>query len=208
MSKPRFLQTGARAHLGAAGTHTWLVVRHLGAALRVVLGHLLATIVAVAVVFMEWGWRPLAALLGQFARLRPIAALENRITRLPPYGALVLFALPSVLILPLKLFALYLISIGFKLAAAGLFVAAKVVGTAIVARIYQLTEATLMQIGWFKRGHDVIMPYKSALVAWVRESAIWRHGRVIKARVKVLMRPMLVAAQTAVRAVRLRLFGR
>mgnify|MGYP007130765397 CR=1 FL=1 len=54
----------------------------------------------------EWGWRPLANLLGQLARLKPIAWIEDRIRLLPPYGALVLFALPSASLFPLKLLAL------------------------------------------------------------------------------------------------------
>ncbi len=188
--------------------HVWLVVRHLGAAARVLIGHVIAAILAIGVVFMEWGWRPLAALLGRLAYFKPIAALETWIRSLPPYGALVLFGLPSVLILPLKLFALYLITHGFKFAAAGLFVGAKVVGTALVARIYQLTETALMRIIWFKRAHDVIMPYKAALVDWVRESAVWRTGRVVKARVKRALRPYVLAAKAMLALWRQRLLGR
>jgi hypothetical protein len=208
MSKPSFLRSGALAHLKAAGMHVWLVVRHLGAAVRVLLGHGIAGILAVGVVFMEWGWRPLAALLGSFAYLKPVAALETWIRGLPPYAALVLFGLPSVLILPLKLFALYLISHGFKLAAVSLFVGAKVVGTALVARIYQLTESALMQIAWFARVHDVIMPYKAALVAWVRDSMVWRSGRVIKSRVRRMAGRHILSAKTTLAAWRMRLLGR
>jgi hypothetical protein len=208
MSKPRFLRSGALAHLRAAGMHIWLVGRHLSAAVRVVLGHGLAAVLAVGVVFMEWGWRPLAAWLGRFSSLRPIAAFEAWLRRLPPYGALVMFGLPSVLILPLKLLALYLISSGFKVAAAALFIGAKVIGTAIVARIYLLTETALMQIPWFKRVYDLFMPYKTTLTAWVRESYVWRYGRVLKARIKQRAAPYLAAVKSAVAALRLRLFGR
>ena len=90
-------------------------------ALRVLAGGarlILQTLLAIIIVFEEWGWRPLAAALAQLARLKPIAWLEAHIQRLPPYGALVVFAMPSILILPLKLIALYLITSGQEVAAA------------------------------------------------------------------------------------------
>jgi hypothetical protein len=91
---------------------------------------------ALIIVFEEWGWRPLARAIGRLAQLKPIAALEARIVRLPPYGALAVFALPTVLLLPLKFLALFLIATGHTLSAALLFLGAKVLGTAIVARLF------------------------------------------------------------------------
>lgn len=158
----------------------------------------LAAIAAVTIVFWEWGWRPLVALLGRLGRLRPIAALETVVRGLPPYAALAVFALPSLLLLPLKLISFVLIAKGYKLAAAALFAGAKIVGTALVARIYMLTEAALMRIGWFKRAYDIFMPYKQALSAWVRESAVWRFGRRIKAVVKRRSAPLIAAARATV----------
>ena len=93
---------------------TLRVLRFLAHGARLILQTLLALII----VFEEWGWRPLAAALARLSRLKPIAWLEAHIQRLPPYGALVIFAMPSILILPLKLIALYLITAGQEVAAA------------------------------------------------------------------------------------------
>jgi hypothetical protein len=120
----------------------------------------------------------------------PIAALEARIVRLPPYGALAVFALPTVLLLPLKFLALFLIATGHTLSAALLFLGAKVLGTAIVARLFQLTHDQLMQIGWFKLCYDRLMPWKDALVERVRQSEVWKMGRVIKHEVKRVITPI------------------
>jgi hypothetical protein len=199
MTRPPFLRPGVRAHLGAALRLAWMAVRHLGVAIRVALGHLLASVVA--------GWRPLAALLGQLARLRPFAWLETVIRGLPPYGALAVFALPSLLLLPLKLLAIYLVAQGYKVAAATLFIGAKVVGTALVARIYMLTQTALMRIGWFKRAYDVIIPMKAALTEWVRESAVWKYSRAMKYRVKAAAAPMVARVKATVAALRIKLFG-
>ncbi len=197
----RFVRAGvvARAALGAIG------------AARIVLRRAAEALLAVVIVFEEWGWQPLAAALARLARFAPVRALEAAIVRLPPYGALVVFAVPSVLILPLKLLALWLIASGHALAAAGLFIAAKVVGTAIVARLYQLTEPRLMQLEWFRRAHDWVMPRLHALSERVRASGVWRQGRLVKRALQrrlALWRPLLEPMLQTLRARVRRLLGR
>ena len=165
---------------------TLRALRALASAARL----LVQTLVALIIVFEEWGWRPLAAALAQLARLKPVAWLEAQIQRLPPYGALLVFGAPSVLILPLKLVAVFLIASGREFEATLLFIGAKIAGTAIVARLFQLTEDQLLQIPWFARAYAVFMPWKNALTAWVHESWPWRYGRVVKERVRRLVQPL------------------
>ena len=112
--------------------------------------------------------------------------------------------MPSILILPLKLLALYLITSGQEVAAAALFIGAKVVGTAIVARLFQLTEVQLLRIPWFAWAYGIVMPWKHALTDWIRESWAWRYGRVVKERVRRLARPFT----QAIRAEAAALFAR
>ncbi len=207
MPRPKFLHAGALGHCRAAVAHLTSALRHLALAVRVLLGHVLALAVAIVVVFEEWGWYPLARLLGRLANWRPIAALENHVKRLPPYGALAVFALPSILILPLKLIALYLIAQGFAVSAACLFITAKIAGTALLARLFMLTEPALMQIPWFKRGYDYVMPLKHALTDWVRTSAVWTSGRRLKERIKDALRPLARALRRRLARLRARLFS-
>jgi hypothetical protein len=190
------------------------VLRACWALLRPVLRTALEVVLALVIVFEEWGWRPLADLLGRLARWRPWAAVESVIMRLPPYAALVVFALPTLLLLPLKLLALVLIAKGQVLLAGLLFIAAKVVATALIARLFMLTQPALMQIGWFAWTHDTVMPWKEALTARVRASWAWRWGRVVKERAKravstearlwrptlLALKPMLAAATANVRS--------
>jgi hypothetical protein len=153
---------------------------------RLLLGVLIAfleTLLALLIIFEEWGWRPLADLLGRLGRWRPWALAETWIILLPPYAALVVFALPTLLLLPLKFLALLLIA-GHHVALAGLlFVAAKLGATALIARVFLLTQPALMHIGWFASAHDTLIPWKEALVARVHASSVWRAGRLVKARV-------------------------
>jgi len=136
------------------------------------------------IIFEEWGWRPLAALLGRLARYKLWARFELGIARLPPYLALVAFALPTLLLLPLKFLALFLIARGQLLLASVLFLAAKVVATALIARLFELTQPALMQIGWFAWAHDIIMPWKEALTERLRTSWPWRIARMWKERLR------------------------
>jgi hypothetical protein len=168
-------------------------VRRLGAVVgagwrlaKPVLRASLEIILALIIVFEEWGWRPLADLLARLARFGPWAKLEYGIARLPPYAALLAFVLPSLLLLPLKFMALLLIANGQLLLASLLFIAAKIGATALIARLFTLTQPALMQIGWFAWGYDTIMPWKEALTERVRASWPWRIGRLWKERLRRL----------------------
>ena len=185
---------------------TWLTMRALrgGAAVGRLI---LQTLLALIIVFEEWGWRPLAAALAQLGRLRPIAWIEAQVQRLPPYGALLVFGAPSLLLLPLKLLAFYLIASGRELAATLLFIGAKVVGTAVVARLFQLTEQQLLQIPWFARLYGLVMPWKYALKEWIRQSWAWRYGRVVKARVRKFMAPLVAAVRAEAASLIVRVRG-
>ncbi len=163
----RLLGRGARA--------AWVFLRpYLVFALNV--------LVALLLLFEEWGWRPLSSLLAQLARFRIWALIELWIAGLPPYGALVTLAVPSMIIIPAKLIGVYLLATGHILTAAIVILLAKLAGTALVARIFLLTKPALMQIGWFQRSHDHFVPWQEALFTWIRTSWVWRYGRVVKWR--------------------------
>ena len=163
--------------LGALARWLWRLLRPL-------LAGTLQVLLALIIVFEEWGWRPLADWLGGLARWRPWARIEYATARLPPYAALLAFAVPTLLLLPLKFVALFLIARGQLMLATGLFIAAKVVATALIARLFELTQPALMQIGWFAWAHDTVMPWKEALTERVRTSWPWRVGRRCKERLR------------------------
>ena len=167
-------------------------------AVRFTLIRTLEALLAIIIVFEEWGWRPLAAALASLARLAPVARLEAGIAALPPYPALLVFAGPSVLALPLKLASLWLIAHGQIVFATLLFVGAKIVGTALVARIFQLTQPALMRLAWFAWTYETVMPWKAALIARVRASWAWRFGRLVKERIKRRVREIWHALRPAV----------
>lgn len=147
-------------------------------------------LLALLLLFEEWGWEPLARWLERLARLPLIGWIERRIAALPPYPALLLLAVPAVLLLPVKLLALWLIGRGQLLTGLVVIVAAKVIGTALVARLFMLTRPALLTLPWFTRLHDRWVIWKDALLARVRASPPWRVARALRGRLRGLWRQL------------------
>ena len=57
-------------------------------------------------------------------------------------------------------------------------------GTALLARVFQLTQPALMRIAWFAWGYNLFVPWRDAVFAKVRATWAWRYGRIVKARAK------------------------
>ncbi|MDH0862992.1 hypothetical protein [Mitsuaria sp. GD03876] len=148
---------------------------------------LVRVVLALVILFEEWGWEPLQRWMAAIGRLPVFRQLEALVRRLPPYVALVVFFLPGFLLLPVKLLALWLIGIGRPGLGLAVIVLAKVVGTAVVARIFALTQPALMSLPWFARLHARWTVWKDGLLAWVRASAVWRSARAIRLRVRRVM---------------------
>jgi hypothetical protein len=146
---------------------------------------LLLTLAAVVLFVEEWGWRPLSAWAARLAKWPPIARLEARIVRVQSRWALVLFLVPAVLLFPVKLLALWLIHKGSTLLGVSVIVAAKVLGTALVGRLFVLTEPQLMQIAWFARAIGWWRNTKARIKAALAASAWWRGVRTVLRRWRV-----------------------
>lgn len=149
---------------------------------------LVRVLLALAILFEEWGWEPLQRAMAAIGRLPVLRQLEAVVRRLPPYLALIVFLLPGLMLLPIKLLALWLIGIGRPGLGLAVIVLAKVVGTAVVARIFALTHPALMTLPWFARLYARWTTWKEGLLAWVRASAAWRTARAIKLRIRRLLR--------------------
>ncbi len=143
----------------------------------------LEALLALLILFEEWGWESLQRLAERIAQLPPLAWLERRIAVLPPYGALAIFLLPMLALLPVKIAALWLIGIGRGGLGLLLLVVAKLLGTALLARLFHLTRPALMRLAWFARWYGRWSVWKAGVVARVRASWAWRVGRVVKRRV-------------------------
>ena len=157
---------------------------------RFVRGVMLA-FAAVLLFLEEWGWRPLTAWAARLAQWPPIARLEVRIVGVPSRWALALFLAPALLLFPVKLLALWLIHKGSAVIGLAVIVAAKLLGTALVGRLFILTEPQLMQIAWFARAMGWWRATKARVKGLIAESAWWRSVRTVLRRWRVRLRRMV-----------------
>ena len=58
-----------------------------------------------------------------------------------------------------------------------LVLAAKMLGTAALARLFALTQPALMRLQWFARLYGRWKPWKDALIAQVKGSLPWRSAQ-------------------------------
>lgn len=143
---------------------------------------------AIIVLLEDWLWDDLLRLAVWLGRWPILRQIEVLIVDLPPYGALAMFAAPSLLLVPVKLVALWFIGHGH--ASLGLLtaVAAKLVGTALVARIYALTERKLLTIAWFAALHERFVAFKARVYAALKATHTYQIIHQQKLRVKTWLR--------------------
>lgn len=148
----------------------------------------LKLLLALLILFEEWGWEPLQRLVAAIGRWPGFRWIGGWVRGLPPYAALALFALPALALLPVKLAALWAIRQGHAVLGLTVIVIAKLVGTAIVARLFTLTHDTLMRLPWFARLYARWSGWKAGLLAWVHASSAWRAAHAASQRLKVALR--------------------
>ncbi|WP_296949282.1 hypothetical protein [uncultured Massilia sp.] len=142
----------------------------------------LVVLAALLLLLEEWCWNAGLRLSRALARWPLLAALERRVRALPPWAALCAFALPGILLFPVKLLALFAIAQGHAASGIAALVAAKLGGAAVVARIYALTLPSLLALGWFARCHGWFMRARERCLAqWRASRTCARAGRALRA---------------------------
>jgi hypothetical protein len=143
---------------------------------------------AIVILFEDWLWDDLLRLMAALGRLPVVRQVEGLVAALPPYGALATFAAPSLLLVPVKLAALWLVAHKHALLGLLMIIAAKIVGTALVARIYTLTQAQLLRIAWFAALHARFVSFKGKVYAVIKASSIYQLIHQQKLRLKEWLR--------------------
>lgn len=133
----------------------------------------LFVVVTAVLLVEEVLWR-LSAVVGWVARLPVLRSVERLIAGLPPYPALACFLLPAAALAPIKFLAFYWLAGGHPALGISTIAFAKVTGTALVARIFQLTKGSLLTVGWFRWCFESFVAGRAALYQWWRESAVGR----------------------------------
>ena len=145
--------------------------------------------VLLALIFLAEAWlwdhlEPVVARVVAWIPLRAIKAwLSARIATLSPPLTLVVFVVPFLLLLPLKMLGIWLLAHHHWLAALGVIVLGKLLGVGVAAFIFDVTRPKLMQMAWFRR-----------VYAWVMSARQW--ARDITAPVMMRLRRIKMMFRT------------
>ena len=137
-------------------------------------------IAAIVVLFEEWLWDDLQRIAAAVGRLPLFRQIESLIAGLPPYVALAMFGAPSLLLIPVKLAALYFIAHGQPTLGLVTAIGAKIAGTALVARIYALTHPNLLRIGWFAFVHARVLAFKTRVHEAIKSTRFYKVARRLR----------------------------
>jgi hypothetical protein len=144
-------------------------------------------LLALLFLFEAWLWSHLAPIVAWI--VERIAWRELRakvaawIAHLPPYPTLLVFLVPAVLLLPLKLVGLWMLAHGWWLGAMAVLGLAKVVSMGVTAFIFDVTRPKLLELAWFRWlyehvliwlawAHALIDPIKQEIREWARRQIV------------------------------------
>ncbi|MDD5581130.1 MAG: hypothetical protein PHY16_17910 [Methylobacter sp.] len=145
---------------------------------------LLLTILAVIVIFEEWLWDILTVTGHWLSRVLHLARFDEQLSKASPPMALLAFLIPLIVVMPLNLLALFQLTHGRVMQGILLEIAAKLLATLLVARVFRLVRPALLTFNWFAKLYTTII----SLLRWahdlIRDSAVYRLSLVMKAAVK------------------------
>jgi hypothetical protein len=141
-------------------------------------------IAAIIVLLESWLWDDLQRLGAAIGRLPILRQFERFIAGLPPYAALAMFGTPTLLLIPVKLLAFYFIAHGRPTLGLITVIAAKIAGTALVARIFTLTQPKLMRIAWFARLYARFVAFSTRVHALIHSTGVYQAARRLRLRMR------------------------
>ncbi|MDD5298276.1 MAG: hypothetical protein PHU46_15340 [Rhodocyclaceae bacterium] len=137
----------------------------------------LMVLAALILFFEDWLWERLKLAMAAVGRLPGVRGLEARISGLGPGPALAVFLVPSLLIIPVKIGALWFIVHGHALGGVLVILAAKVAGMALFSRIFVLCRPVLLTVGWFRKMHDTLLSWLATLHAFMDGIPAWQAAK-------------------------------
>ena len=152
-------------------------------------------LLALLFLFEAWLWTRLEPLVAWVVAAIPLERLKARIgaaiERLSPAATLIVFAVPFIVLFPLKFLEFWLLAHRHWVGAVLTLVAAKLLGLGITAFIFEAARPKLLQMPWFRafyqwvlwlleRAHALVDPLKRRIKTWLRMFSPARAGRTMR----------------------------
>ena len=117
--------------------------------------------IAVFLLFEAWAWERISPLIAYLVRLVAFPELRKwllrEIERLSPRATLVLYLIPAVILLAVKIVGLYFLGKGAWFLAVLILLFANLFGMGVTAVLFQVTKPKLLQIPWFRVWYERIL---------------------------------------------------
>ena len=150
--------------------------------------------IAAAIVFFEEVLlRYLGLAMAALAKWPPVAWVEGWLRRLPPWGAVLAFGAPSLLVLPVKLAAVWFAfhhRYGLSVAS---IVVGKMLATALVARLYRVLHPALEKLAWFVAAETWLFGWRDRIYAFVRALPAWQKAVAMIRRLRLWLAGLVSA---------------
>jgi hypothetical protein len=154
-------------------------------------------LIPLALLFLleAWLWTRLQPLVARVVAAVPLERLKARIAsaieRLSPAATLVVFAVPLIVLFPLKFLEFWLLAHRHWLGAVLTLIAAKLLGLGITAFIFEAARPKLLQMPWFRafyqwvlwlleRARALVDPLERRIKTWLRMFSPARAGRTMR----------------------------
>jgi hypothetical protein len=153
-----------------------------------VAGLFLLILAALWMLFEDWVWDHIVALMEVAGRLKSINRFETFLAKQNRYLLLAFFTFPFLIMIPAKLYGLFLIASGKVVRGVIIFVMAKALITALVTRLFVISRDKLLQIEAFAAFYYWLMRKKAWLYSEVRKLPGWQTTRIRIAKIKMRLR--------------------
>ena len=123
--------------------------------------------IALAIIFLieAWLWDHLEPVVARIVGLIPLHAIKRwlaaRVGSLSPAMSLIVFAVPAVLLFPLKIVGLWLVAHKYWFCATLTVLFAKLAGVGVTAFVFDVTRPKLLQMAWFERLYRFILAMRA-----------------------------------------------
>jgi hypothetical protein len=97
---------------------------------------------------------------------RPSSRLRRFIERLGPYQSLLLLAIPTSLVEPLKLGAVAIAGAGHWIAGTVTIVCAYIASLFLVERLFKIVKPKLLKLPWFARLWNWFVAHRDRVLKW------------------------------------------
>ena len=134
-------------------------------------------VAAVALLFEEWFWPRSTRVIERIGEALHLSTATAWIRRRPPLQALALFVIPVLVLYPFKVLALIALANGDIVLGGAAFVAAKLIATAVFARLYELTEPALVRFAWIHLARKKFLAARAYLHTWLNGRPAYRRAR-------------------------------